>query len=141
MNEHTITLTHTVKAPQEEVFKAWTDPAELEQWFAPRDLSTKVEKLELREGGAFRIAMVPPDGSAPHVATGVYKEIVSPEKLVLTWLWEGQENETLVTVTFTAAGEGTEVTLVHEGFKTKEDADFHKDGWEQFWAKLEKALA
>jgi uncharacterized protein YndB with AHSA1/START domain len=72
-----------INAPREKVFRAWTEPELLKQWFAPLPYTTPVAELELRPGGANFIVMRGPDGQdMPN--RGVYLEIVKNERIVFT---------------------------------------------------------
>ena len=75
-----------------------------------------VSEVDLKVNRHYRIR-IDSEGEAPQ-ATGVYREIKSPEKLVLTWLWEEggiDIEETLLTVGFRdAVDSNTEVVLPHE---------------------------
>ena len=76
-------LTRIIDAPREKVFQAWTDPALLKQWFAPRPWTTSVVETDVRPGGATLMVMRDPDGK--EVPTrGVYLEVVRNERLVFT---------------------------------------------------------
>jgi uncharacterized protein YndB with AHSA1/START domain len=76
-------LTRIIDAPREKVFKAWTDPALLKQWFAPLPWTTPVIETDVRAGGASLIVMRGPDGNEfPN--RGVYLDVVKNEHLVLT---------------------------------------------------------
>ncbi len=122
------------------VFRAWTNPKFLTQWFhASQDWTTPICELDLRVGGRYRIGMRNPNADAPYVATGLYREIVENEKLVFTWEWEGREsNEMLVTVLFHDRGHSTEVELIHERFLDSEQRDKHREGWEELFVQLSK---
>lgn len=73
-------LTRIFDAPRELVFKAWTEPERLAQWWGPKGFSWVSCKLDLRPGGMFHYCMRSPDG---HEMWGrfVYREIVPPERL------------------------------------------------------------
>ncbi len=141
--ETTLKLRHIFAAPREKVFRAWTEPKELEKWFAPSDdYRTKVVELNLRVGGGYRIEMVSPEGKI-HRLFGLYTEVRLPEKLVYTWSWEGKEEgfgETLVAVEFRDLGDVTEIILTHEFFPTGEDLKEHEAGWTGCLNRLPKAL-
>src|ERR1700677_5043325 len=81
-------------------------------------------------------------GGAVHVATGVYREIDEPRKLVFTWHWERDENhESLVTISFRELGpSSTELTLTHENLPSTEERDKHQYGWNGCLAQLAKLL-
>src|SRR6266850_4554235 len=76
-------LTRIIDAPREKVFKAWTDPALLKQWFAPLPWTTPLVETDVRPGGSSHIVMRGPDGNEfPN--RGVYLEVVKNERLVFT---------------------------------------------------------
>jgi uncharacterized protein YndB with AHSA1/START domain len=68
----------------------------------------------------------------PALISGTYKEIVPDKKLVFTWTHSLEEfaKDTLVTVTFVARGNGTEVIIKHTNFTAQATADKHNIGWE-----------
>jgi uncharacterized protein YndB with AHSA1/START domain len=137
-----LTITRRYGAPREAVFRAFTDPQVLKQWFAPSDdFSVPVAAAELRAGGRYRIVMRSPDGEE-HRVGGVYREIEAPRRLVFTWAWESTpERESLVTIELKEAGGGTELVLTHERFADAETRDKHQQGWEGCLARLTKVLA
>lgn len=76
-------ITRTFDAPRELVWKAWTDPKHMTQWWGPRGFTNPVWDMDFRPGGAYRFVMRAPDG-AEYPAKGKYMEIVEPERLVFT---------------------------------------------------------
>jgi uncharacterized protein YndB with AHSA1/START domain len=76
-------ITRVFDAPRELVFKAWTEPKHLAQWWGPHPFTTPICQMDVRPGGAYRIVMRSPDG-ADYPLTGVYREVVKPERLVMT---------------------------------------------------------
>ena len=50
-----LVLTRLIDAPREKLFRAWTDPEMLKQWFAPQPFTTPVAELDVRPGGARRL--------------------------------------------------------------------------------------
>ena len=140
--DRTLTLEHVFKAPQNEVFRAWTDPALVMQWWGPEGFSAPEAALDVRAGGAWRIRMVGPQGD--HVVSGVYREVTPPRGLVMTWAWQeqgGRGHETIVDVTFEPAGPWTRVKLVQRLFETPEQASNHGWGWKGSFADLDRLLA
>ena len=101
--ERELVITRVLDAPRRLVFKAWTEPERVVRWWGPQGFTMPSCKMDVRPGGAFRFCMRSPDG-ADHWLQGVYREIVEPERLVLTWAWEDAEgkpgHETQVTVSF-----------------------------------------
>jgi uncharacterized protein YndB with AHSA1/START domain len=73
-------ITRTFDAPRDLVFKAWTEPERLAQWWGPAGCVIAVRKLKLRPGGIFLYSMKMPNG--PDMwGKFVYREIVAPERL------------------------------------------------------------
>jgi uncharacterized protein YndB with AHSA1/START domain len=119
------------------VFRAWTDPGEVRQWFGPGDYSTPQVEIDLRVGGRYRFGMKPPQGEIFYLS-GEFRIIEPPKRLVYTWTWEGegQPNEMLVTVEFLERGGSTEVVLKHERFASQEQCSQHEQGWTATLDKL-----
>ena len=147
ISETTLNITRKLAAPRELVFKAWTEPEFLSQWWRAHDgFTTPIAEVDLRVGGKYRLGMLPPNTDQPHVIGGIFREIVPPEKLVYTWVWEpnvpeteirsgtGPEGlvapgETLVTVEFHDVDGQTEVVLTHQFFADQEMKEKHGQGW------------
>lgn len=106
----------------------------MKEWFCPEGGTVDEVEVDLTGGGRLRVAMRIPDGV--HVAYGVYREIDPPRRLAFTWQWEGQEEETLVTIDLRERGDGTEVVLTHQRFATEESRDGHEHGWTSIRNKL-----
>ncbi len=81
--ERTVTLTRVYDAPRELVWRAWTDPARMAQWFGPRGFTASVPELDARVGGALRIVMHGPDGN-DYPMKGVFREVKPPERLTFS---------------------------------------------------------
>jgi uncharacterized protein YndB with AHSA1/START domain len=76
-------LERNVDVKPEFIWKAWTDPKLLMQWFCPRPWMTIECEMDLRPGGQFRSVMQSPDGQTfPN--TGCFLEIETGKKLVWT---------------------------------------------------------
>ena len=81
--ERELTLTRLIDAPREKLYRAWTDPHLLKQWFAPLPYTTPVAELDVRPGGSAFIVMRGPDGKdLPN--HGVYLDVVPNRRLVST---------------------------------------------------------
>ena len=75
-------------APRELVFRAFTDPELYVQWLGPRDLTMTLETFEPRDGGSWRYIHKDEDGSE-YTFHGVYHEVLSPERIINTFEFEG----------------------------------------------------
>lgn len=76
-------ITRFFDAPRDRVFRMWTDPKHMAQWWGPRGFTNPICELNVRPGGSWRIVMRGPDGQE-HPAKGVYREIEPPRRLVMT---------------------------------------------------------
>lgn len=139
-------LTRRIKAPPSKVFAACTTPDLLGRWFGPKQFDVCEVEADVRVGGRFAFRMRGPRGT--YGAEGVYQEVTPNTRLVLTWTWvEGPEGEepdgvpSLVTFDFAPDGDGTLLTLTHEGLPDQREADDHRDGWREALDKLERLLA
>lgn len=61
--------------------------------------------------------------------SGEYVAIDAPHRLVQTWVWSDDAEETLVTTTFEQVGTEVELTLTHERFSDDERRDSNLQGW------------
>lgn len=78
-----LVLTRIIDAPPEKVYRAWTEPELLKQWFAPLPYTTPVVEVDVRAGGSSLIVMRSPEGvDMPN--PGVYLEVIPNERIVAT---------------------------------------------------------
>lgn len=83
-----IVITREFDAPRELVFKACTDPQLIPQWWGPRYLSTHVDTMDVRPGGQWRFINRDAEGNE-YAFHGVYHEILTPERIIDTFEFEG----------------------------------------------------
>jgi uncharacterized protein YndB with AHSA1/START domain len=140
MTEHTMNLARTIDAPVERVYDAWLSPS-WGEWAGPAGSHGKVTLMEPQVGGRYRMVMHAPNGMTLAIG-GVYRVLERPAKIVMSWKWEHEDEETLVTLTFTPlAGGKTALTVLHEGFGTQERHDDHARGWAGTVDRLAAKLA
>jgi uncharacterized protein YndB with AHSA1/START domain len=75
-------LSRTFDAPRDVVWKVFTDPEHMKNWWGPKGFTVIQQKMDFRPGGIYHYGMKAPNG-APMWGKFVYREIVPPEKLVL----------------------------------------------------------
>jgi uncharacterized protein YndB with AHSA1/START domain len=128
--EAPLEIRRTFSAPRERIYAAWTKPEELQRWSAPGEMTVPAAEVDLRVGGRFRIVMQAPDGTQ-HRATGVYRVVEPPSRLVYTWSWEGRPviTDTIVSLEFIERGSSTEPVLRHERLPSEEERISHERGW------------
>jgi uncharacterized protein YndB with AHSA1/START domain len=137
-----LNLVRSYPVAPEKVWRAWTDPETLKQWWGPSpgDRASLVQ-LDLRVGGRYRIVFGGAQGT-DHEVQGTYKEIVPNRKLVFTWSWPRTtpERESLVTIAFRKTPDGTELDFRHEQFFDAKARDDHNRGWTAALDKLAEFL-
>lgn len=130
-----IEVSRRLTASRERVWQALSSPAEFVAWFWPPRLQA-IGDLDARVGGVWRIA----SEVAGFGVSGVFTAVDEPTLLAFTWRWDGDREETLVTVTIVDDGDGTLLTVAHEGFATAEDAGSHVEGWSDCLDRLVASL-
>lgn len=112
LEDRELVFTRVFDAPRELVFRAWTDPKHVAQWWGPKGFTSTVHEMDVRPGGVWRLTMHGPDG-IDYKNRIVYLEIVPPERLVYKHdPEEGSEPVNFhVTVTFVEEGDKTRLTM------------------------------
>jgi uncharacterized protein YndB with AHSA1/START domain len=147
----TLVITRTLKAPRALVWKMFSDPYHLAQWWGPKGYTNRVEKLDFRTGGSWLHVMIGPDGKELPTDNDII-EVREPEQIVYrnapadpTIFGDNPPPGFTKTMTFEEVEGGTRLTLVC----TFDQAE-HKDavvrrgfslGTNQSFDKLEAHLA
>lgn len=119
-----IKVTHTINAPREIVFKAFTESEHVKNWWGPKGWAFEVSKADFRPGGVFHYSQKPNEGNAMWVKF-VYSEIIEPKKIVYTSSFTDEKENTirapfdqnypveiLNTITFIEDEENTTITMI-----------------------------
>lgn len=142
--QHALQMSREFNAPRERVFKAFTDPALVSQWWGPREVTTTVDKLEPRMGGIWRFVQRGENG-AEYAFRGVFHEVLPNERLVYTFEFEPLAGHILLeTITFEEHNGKTRV-IDSAVFQTVEDRDGMiasgmEGGAEESWDRMEELL-
>jgi uncharacterized protein YndB with AHSA1/START domain len=132
-----------INAPRSRVYAAWTDPAQLKQWWGPESVRTRNFAAEVRVGGKYRWDLINQEDEEMSVF-GEYRELVPEKKIVFTWKWDDDDvwenRNSLVTVELSDRDGGTELILRHEKLPSEESRDRHNEGWNSVLDRLEKFL-
>ena len=128
-----IELQRRFRASPERVFQAWTQPVALREWWCPAGWVAGEIEIDLRVGGAYRIAMARVGGTGVGVSVrGRFLDVRPPERLVYSWRWEGAfagMPETLVTLELRGSESETLLTLRHDNFANAALRQQHRSGW------------
>ena len=82
-SEYDLEISRVLRVPRALVWKAWSDPAHLKEWWCPKPWTTEVRAFDLRPGGAFHTFMRGPDGGTSD-NPGAFLEVVPQSRLVWT---------------------------------------------------------
>jgi uncharacterized protein YndB with AHSA1/START domain len=144
-NDRELVLTRLIDAPREKLFKCWTQPELMKQWFAPLPWTLSDVEVDLRAGGSSKVVMRSPEGQEfPNL--GVYLEVVPNEKIVFTdayteaWMPSEKPFFTGI-ITFEDEGGKTRYTAVARHW-TAEDRKAHEEmGFHEGWGQCADQLA
>ena len=131
--ESTIHIEQYIPALPEQVFAVWLDPSKMSDWYAPSDdFGPTIAQVDPQVGGEYRVGMLIPGAAEPRFVSGQYSKLDAPRSLSFTWAWEPLKpgwNETQVTLDFQPRGNGTNLVLTHERFRSEPDKSDHANGW------------
>src|SRR3990172_1223363 len=154
-NKDELTITRIFDAPRELAWKAWTEPELFKSWWGPKNFTAPFIKIDLRVGGKYLFCMRGPDGK-DYWSTGVYREIVPLERLVLTDSFAGEKGnvvpashygmagdwplELLVTAMFEEIGGKTKMILRDEGVRAGMMRELTETGWSESFDRLAESI-
>jgi uncharacterized protein YndB with AHSA1/START domain len=140
-------ITHLFDAPSEIVFRAWTNPEQLKQWYAPDGCTVEFKTIEAKQGGHFHSCIHDPVHGECWVK-GTYLEVLPNQKLVFTMVMSDEAGnsvssvdagksqdwpeEQVTTVTFESIGQQTKVSI----HQTVSEEEAKKTGAYQSWIKM-----
>ena len=119
-----IVLSRVLDAPRELVFKAWSDPKLVVQWFGPEGFTTETLEIDIREGGRWRFIYTGPDG-ARWENRMVFLRIDAPRLLEMEHGSDADDDPARfhVTITFDEQSDGKCVLTMRQLHPTKEQRD------------------
>jgi uncharacterized protein YndB with AHSA1/START domain len=148
-SDNALVLTRVLDATPEKLFRCWSEPELLKQWFVPQPWTIASAEIDLRPGGRSLVVMQDPDGKQ-YPNEGVYLEIIPNRKIVTTDAfvagWKPSGKAFMVAeVLFEDAGNGKTNYTATARHWSAEDREAHEkmgfhEGWGQTATQLE-ALA
>src|ERR1700730_15911171 len=125
----TLVVRRRIHATPEKLFAAWTEAQHLVQWWGPQGVACPAAEIDLRVGGAYRIANRFPDGTVVWIA-GVSELIQPPHRLIYTWKLGAKRGAAeRVTLHFERVDASTEVIVTHERIADQAARTSHERGW------------
>jgi uncharacterized protein YndB with AHSA1/START domain len=152
-SDRELVITRVFAAPRELVWKVWTQPEHIAQWWGPRGFTTAVTEMDFRVGGRSRYVMKGPDG-AEYPVCGTFLDIVPLERIVTTDEF-GEDFKPpagmdlpqgiILTALFEDEGDNTRLTL-RIAHPTPEDRRKHEKmgvvgGWQSSFECMDDYLA
>jgi uncharacterized protein YndB with AHSA1/START domain len=140
--EQVLRIERTFDAPAERVFDAWTSEEVLRRWLhGMRGWETPTAEVDLRVGGRIRIVMRDPSDGAEAGATGEYRIVEPPHRLVFTWVWDDQpEQPQLIELEFAERAGATTVRMTNSSIPSDERRESQGRGWNVCFDNLERVL-
>ncbi len=153
-NMQEVVITRVFDFPVEVVWKAWTDPSLVMQWWGPEHYTSPRCEIDFREGGKYLFSMRAPDshGGQESFSAGVYKKIVPLERLEFSQYMADQEGNYIdpaqiglpadfpanvdMVIEFFARGEQTELKITEYGWTPGEMLKYAIMGMNQSLDKL-----
>ena len=138
-----LTLVRRIAARPSIVFDALTTPEGISCWWGPDAGPVLIAEADARKGGRYRVRFRKLDGTE-HESSGEFLEVVPPERVVMSWRWEGGQedpNESRVEIVLRLIPEGTELTFTHSLLRDEESRRSHEGGWTGALDKLEARMA
>jgi uncharacterized protein YndB with AHSA1/START domain len=117
-----VVIKHVFDAPRERVWKLYTDPKHLPDWWGPRALTTKVEKMDVKPGGMWRVIQRDAKGEE-FGFHGVYHDVQPPKRIVYTFEFEGMPGHFSVETVVFEEKDGKTMVTDTVLFQSVEDRD------------------
>ena len=146
MTEHrarVLRIERTFDAAIERVFEAWTSEEVLRRWLhGMPGWETPTAEVDVRVGGGIRIVMRDPTDGSEAGATGEYRVVEPPHRLVFTWVWDDQtDRPQLIELEFSERDGRTTVLMTNSAIPTEARLESQERGWEVCYDNLERLLA
>ncbi len=141
MSADVLQLKRVLPADIHRVFDAWRTAEAMSRWFVCDHDWTATATNDFRVGGKYRVEMRNGERTVG-VASGEYREIDPPRRLVFTWRSEGPVgiDHSIVTIELKALGAKTELSLRHDIAPETPPGRAHAEGWRGCLANLEQYL-
>jgi uncharacterized protein YndB with AHSA1/START domain len=143
-NGNALTASKEFNVPVERLYKAWTDPEELKQWWKPMDLSLSEVTNELKENGQILYKFEGESGAGLTI-TGAYQSVQPGERLVYTWNWalpdDKLNSEFKLEVSFSSHDAGSKIEVNQQEEAEQESVKPKEGGWDNQLNNLSAFIA
>ncbi len=141
---HHLGLSRLIAAPRKNIWRCWTEPELIKQWFTPRPWTTPVVEMDVRAGGASHMIFRGPEGQEfPN--DGVYLEVVPNERLVFTDAyragWVPSEKPFMTgIISLKDEGQGTRYDAAVYHWREEDKLSHEQMGFHEGWGKATDQL-
>jgi uncharacterized protein YndB with AHSA1/START domain len=144
-DEPVINFRRFVKAPPELVYRVFTEPEHLRNWWGPRALEIVRCDVDLTVGGEWHVTHRAPDGSE-HRFSGVHRELDPPRRIVRTFVYENAPHEPAVETAEFQEVEGGTMVVASSRMASFADRDMHvtngmEGGTNESFERLDELVA
>src|SRR5687767_803789 len=135
---NTVRLHRVLATTPEKVFRAFLDAGAMAKWLPPYGFTCKVDHLDAKVGGTFRMSFTNLGSGHGHSFGGEYLELVQGERIRYTDRFDDPNlpGEMVTTVTLKAVSCGTDLSVVQEGIPAAIPVEMCYLGWQESLAQL-----
>lgn len=137
-NTNTVRLHRVLRASPEKVYRAFTEPDAYCKWVPPHGFTGRIESMDVRVGGGYRMSFTNFGTGKSHSFGGTYVELAPHERIRYTDAFDDPNlpGEMQVTITFRPVACGTELEIVQEGVPAAIPVEFCYLGWQESLGQL-----
>jgi uncharacterized protein YndB with AHSA1/START domain len=130
---NTVRLHRVLRATPDRVYRAFLDPDAMTKWLPPHGFTGKVEHMDARAGGSYRMSFTNFGTGKSHAFGGTYVELVPGERIRYTDRFDDPNlpGEMQVTIALRKVLCGTELTITQEGIPSAIPLEFCYLGWQE----------
>jgi uncharacterized protein YndB with AHSA1/START domain len=138
MANNTVRLHRVLRTAPERIYRAFVDAEAMAKWLPPYGFTCKVDHMDARVGGTFRMSFRNFSSGQGHSFGGEYRELVPGERICYTDKFDDPNlpGEMLTTVVLRAVSCGTELSITQEGIPSVIPLEMCYLGWQESLAQL-----
>lgn len=142
MAANTVKLHRVIRATPEKIYKAFLDADAMAKWLPPNGFTCKVDHLDAKVGGSYKMTFTNFTTGKSHSFGGTYLELKPHERIRYTDKFDDPElaGEIQTTITLKKVSCGTEVNIVQEGIPSAIPAEACYLGWQESLVLLGKLV-
>ena len=135
---NTVRLHRVIRAPAERVYRAFLDPDAMAKWMPPYGFTGKVQSIDARVGGTYKMSFTNFGTGKSHSFGGTYVELTPHECIRYTDQFDDPNlpGQMQVTITLRKVACGTELQIVQAGLPAVIPVEFCYLGWQESLAML-----